>query len=190
MRKKLAAITGIVFALALGAPAAAQATAIPSGTGHVTVTQARPAAVNCGASDGLWDYGNQDYAVEDNNNDLVYFKPLSAIGAAPKFCNVSSRDVNGAFALEDSTTGLCIQAYDPGNGTEELAEAGCDLTGANADLWTVYATHGTYHSNTLYQFENIEYDVCMYDDLQAPAITASCGQTSDHFEWFVWSVGL
>jgi hypothetical protein len=54
----------------------------------------------------------------------------------------------------------------------------------------VYARHGTYHGNTLYQFENVGYNVCMYDDLQEPAVTASCTKTSDHFEWFVWNVGL
>lgn len=75
MRGKLAVIGGLVFALAFGAPAAAQA-----GTAHAKATAA-PAdtVVGCGT---LYDYGNHKYAVINNNNEFVYFEPLSTLGAA------------------------------------------------------------------------------------------------------------
>jgi hypothetical protein len=194
MRRKLATIGGLVFALALGAPAAAQAAATPSGTEHAKTAAARADAVGCGT---LYDYGNKKYAAIDDNNLLLYFQPLSTLGVAPSFCNVSDPDLNGVFEIQDpNASGDCIGViYDNITSTYEAGDVGCDEFSNPYDLWTAYNTGRTYHSNTIWQLQNYGLSdgvsnpdgVCLYDDLQEPAVYSDCGDTSDEFMWFIWS---
>jgi hypothetical protein len=185
MQKKLgAAIGGLVLVAALGVPAAAQAAAVPSGPAHAKVTAA--ATVTC---DSIWDYGNGKYADTDG---YLYFEPLSTLGTAGAFCNLTDRDVNGAFEIEDpSQPGDCLWAVTDPTLTVTVADMPC-TTSDSYDLWYAFNTGQKYHSQSMFQLENIGvtgyYDnaYCLYDDLQEPAIFAGCSDETDHFEWFVW----
>ncbi|HTU76248.1 MAG TPA: hypothetical protein VMG38_22250 [Trebonia sp.] len=193
MRKRLTVVGGIVFALALGAPAAAQAAASTNGTEHAKAAAVPDAVVGCGT---LYDYGNQKYAAIDGNNYLLYLEPLSSLGAAPSFCNVSNPYINGGFEIQDpNQAGFCIGAYyDQSDITWEAKDISCDPEDSH-DIWTAYNTGQTYHSNTIWELQNYFMSggantpdgVCLYDDLQEPAVFDDCSKTSDHFMWFIWS---
>jgi hypothetical protein len=189
MRKKLAAVIGgLVLIVAPGLPATAQAAAIPSGLARAKVAAAQ--AADC-AGDSIWDYGNQKYAAINDNNFNLYFEPLSTLGAAPLFCNVTNRDANGQFEIEDySQPGVCLDTEVSGD-TNSVTDVVCDAINTY-ELWSAINTGQTYHSQTLWQLENVGLSSppgpaeCLYDDTQEPVTFAPCSDSSDHFEWFVW----
>jgi hypothetical protein len=187
MRTKLTALVGgLVFSVALGLPAAAQAATVPSGPAPTSAVAA--ASATCGA--GLWDYGNGKYAVLNNSNDYVYFEPLSTLGYTPQFCAQYLISNPNLFWITDPSTDNCVWAATDAAGDPILRESGCDSDNPD-DVWGDMPTNEEYHSDALYQIENTGFIVdgnpgCLYDDLQEPGTLASCEDSSDHFEWFTW----
>jgi hypothetical protein len=209
MRKRLiGVVSGVIIAVALCAPAAAQAAVkAPAKTAINSSAQAKaslpaPTAVNGsarpaanppgdGACANMWDEGNGKYA-GPGTYDGYYVTDFrteagwGGVGYVPYFCNESWPSINGAFQIFDDSTGLCVIPTFVGT-TMVAGENSCGTDAS--DLW--FATKvSTYHSQSVYEFENYdEYNgasICLYDDAQQPGTWVSPCGAADHFEWFVW----
>jgi hypothetical protein len=207
MFSKLAiAAGGLVLATAYGAPVEAQASVSSFAATH---TEAAPAL-----SDGLvlqgcgqiWDDGIGKYATTNLDTAQVVFEPLSFFATAdpstwlvgtdsgnqvpPTYCNVSVTSANGKFEIWDPSTGGCLSADTANGEVHEDTEDACLKEDYAWDQWGATVV-GSYHSNTLYQFQNSYVDNeggCLYDDLQPTAVytTNGCSDT-DTFEQFSWT---
>jgi hypothetical protein len=176
MRGRLvAAACGLVLAVALGVPAAAQAAVSRPGPADARTTPAAPdASVPCATFDDL---GNNHYAGwADSSHTYIYFG-VDLSHAIP-FCNVNRG--NGRFWIEEEINGQlsgnCISA-----GTGGIEWFSCD------DSWSDWTGTkvGTYHSQSIWMLNDPYTSNCLYDDLQDPAIENPC-ITSDAFEHFIW----
>jgi hypothetical protein len=176
MHRKFAALTGgLVLAVALAIPAAANAAAVrPSGP-------ARPADTNhgCGL---LFDQGN-------GKNSEVIGQDLVFVTGSPntKYCNFSI-PINGEFEMVDTAdNNQCLAVNASGGYIDEDSRAACSASGGEGDTWDRWTAteEGTSGGARIWEFKNQYNGDCLYDDTQYVAIYAACSNT-DHFEWFTW----
>jgi hypothetical protein len=178
MRGRLVtAASGLVLTAALGVPAAAQGAVTRPSPADARTTAARPgASLSCAPIDDL---GNNHYAGwGDASHTKIYFG--AGLSHAIPFCNVNAG--NGEFYIEEEInghlSGECLTGFVGGY----VGEYPCSEGGT---MWSGIR-EGTYHNQTIWEF--LDYyspGQCLYDDLQDPAIEASCTD-SDGFEHFVW----
>jgi hypothetical protein len=160
MHHKSAALTGgLILAVALAIPAAANAAAVrPSGP-------ARPADTNqgCGV---LFDQGN------DGNFGL--------------YCNYSI-PINGEFEIVNPLDNGCLAVNTSQVLVDDDSAAACSGNGgkgATWDRWTA-TQEGTSGGARIWEFRNQFNGDCLYNDTQFTMIYAACSN-KDHFEWWTW----
>lgn len=172
MRNKLAvAAGGLILGVALAIPSGAQASVGHSGSAHTNAAATSGLSLQgCG---NLWNIGplaNGDDGQYGFINDFtgypantLFFAPGVDFSSVqiPTFCNLSITSVNGAFEI-----------MDPSDANSTHTQWGClavnlttDTVGDDTpsacwghvytwDQWNAINTHTTYHSNTLWEFEN------------------------------------
>jgi len=93
---------------------------------------------------------------------------------------------SGYYEITDENTDGCVGVNSETNEIVVESSAACAVNGGLGyqwDEWTTISYNDGGH--TVWQFLNVYTAECMYDDLQQPAIQASCVPT-DKFEWFYW----
>jgi hypothetical protein len=131
-----------------------------------------------------------EYDGYDDGGGGFYFSS----GLVDSFCNVSI-SISGQFEIESSLEGGCL-SLDTANGHIAVdSRAACEQDGGAGypwDRWTAISIE--YHSNQLWMLQSAEYPgYCVHADLPdgstATADWVPC-DSSDHYQWFSWNVGL
>jgi hypothetical protein len=160
MHRKFAALTGgLVLAVALAIPAAANAAAVrPSGT-------VRPADTNHGCGE-LFDQGNGENSGQ--------------------YCNYSI-PISGEFEMVNPANNECLAVNTSEGVIDNDAAAACSANGGDGDKWDRWTAtqEGTSGGARIWEFKNQYNGDCLYDDKQPAVIYAACSST-DHFEWWTW----
>jgi hypothetical protein len=172
LRTRLAAAAGgLVLAVALGGPTAAQAGVNTSGP--ATATAATP-DVTIACSAPLYDVGNQKYGAESTNglHGLLFFSR-----ALQSFC---VRNYGGGkFNIYEQTSGDCLSV----DTAHHIVgwESAC---GNDWDKWEPMAVV-TAADEKAWEFKNVLNNQCMYDDAQEPAVYTVRGcSSSDIYQQF------
>jgi hypothetical protein len=135
------------------------------------------------------EYGYVDYA---GDNPLT-FGPYAGAGDSPYFCNISVTNVSGAFEIgdlskENSSGEMPCLAVDTANGeVVDDSVSACNQHDYEWDQWYAINTGKTYHSNTLWEFENAENGDCLtnYSGDGAAAVFVTC-DTYPSYQYFAW----
>jgi hypothetical protein len=184
MRKKLAvAAGGVLLVGALGVSTGAQASVSQSGTARTPAVSATPDGLSPKGYGYIWNPGADPdgspttgmYAyVSEGGGSPMAFAPLTELngdGYSPwDFENVSVTNVNGAFEIVDlqdpgSDGEYGCLAADTANGTiHDDTPTACYKQDYSWDQWTAINTGGTYHSQTLWEFENKDTHDCIFNN--------------------------
>lgn len=206
MLRKITQITGIIALIAaLAVPGSALAAARPSnvtaGYTSIKTNIARPAGLIEHGCDPIWNlYFGQYAKIAYTGEYPLTFEPAADLSYLPNFCNLQVTNVNGAFEImdpndpnnaSDPTEWGCL-SVDASNGTvRDDTPSACWAQNYSWDQWYAINTGNTYHSGTLWEFENRYNDECLAaSGSGATSVYSDCnGDEGDNVDtmWFIWN---